>query len=140
MMACWIAAAVVLAARLSRLAVVLGPLPVQDGHHNRVDPLAAVPQGFTQHALGAETGFLVDTAGARVERVHLQGDAVHPEPLEAVADDQAGRLGAQPAPATRGAERDAKAAALITRVPLVQHRLADAPATRPVDHRQVEPA
>ena len=62
----------VLAARLSRLAVVLGPLPVQDGHHGRVDPLAAVPQGFTQHALGAETGFLVDTAGARVERVHLQ--------------------------------------------------------------------
>src|SRR5580698_2320341 len=115
------------------------PLVGEDRHRGRVDPLVAVPERLAEHALDAEPGLLVNAAGTRVERVHLQGDPVQAQLLEAVPDDQAGGLGAQPASLARRADGDAEAAALVAWIPFVQHRLAHAPAAGPVDDREVEP-
>src|ERR1700733_5884649 len=102
------------------------PFGGEDGHHGGVDPLVAVAERFAEHSLDAEAGLLVGPAGARVEGVDLERDAVQAEVLEAVADDQPGRLGAEAAVAAARADQDAEVAALVAGIPLAEHGLADA--------------
>src|SRR5579863_1234736 len=114
------------------------PLGSEDGHDGGVDPRAVVAEGLAEQALGAEAGLLVGAAGARVERVDLKRYAVQAQVLEAVADDQPGGLRAEAAVAPPRPDEDAEVAALVARVPLVEHRLADARARRLVGDRKVE--
>src|ERR1700691_4737981 len=115
-----------------------GPFGGQDGHDRRVDPLAVVAEGLAQDALDAEADLLVGAAGARVERVDLKRDPVQAQVLEAVADDQPGRLRAEAPVAAIRADEDPEVAALVAGVPLVQDRLADALTGRLVGDSQVE--
>ena len=65
-----------------------------------------VPQiGLPPHAFDHESGLLVDPQGPGVVAVGLQLDPVQAELLEAVADDQAGRLGAEAPAASPGPMR-----------------------------------
>jgi hypothetical protein len=79
--------------------------------------VVAVAERLAQDALGAEARLLVGAAGERVEGVDLQGDPVQAEPLEAVADDLPGRLGAEAAVLAGRADQDAEVAALAAREP-----------------------
>ncbi len=57
--------------------------------------------------------------------------------LEAVADNQPGRLRAQPAIASAGPEHDAEVAAAVGMIELVKDYFADAPRAGLVDDRKV---
>src|ERR1700679_2980340 len=89
------------------------PFGGEDGHHGRVDPPVAVAEGFAEHSLDPEACLLVGAAGARVEGVDLERDAVQAELLEPIADDQLGRLGAEAAILSGRADLDAEVAALV---------------------------
>src|ERR1700728_1235327 len=116
-----------------------GPLAGEDRHRARVGPLGVLSQRLAQDALGAEAGLLVCSPCARIEGIDLQRDPVQADVLEAVTDDQAGGLGAQPAALAGWTEQDAEVATLVALIPLVQHDLSHAPAAGAVDNREVEP-
>lgn len=61
------------------------------------------------------------------------------ELLDAVADDQPGRLGAEAAALAGRADQDPEVAALVVPVPVVQHGLTDDGTRRLVDDGEVEP-
>ena len=94
---------------------------------------------IAQDALHDEARLLVNTAGARVEREHSERDPVQAQPLEAIADDQAGGLRAEATIPALGRQQDPEVAAAVAGVPLIEHNLADAGARGLVDDRQVEP-
>jgi hypothetical protein len=59
--------------------------------------------------------------------------------LEAVPDDQTGRLRPQTRSVGAGHQADAEAATFVGRVPLVEDRLADDVSSRQFDHGKVQP-
>jgi len=114
------------------------PLVGEDRHHGGVDPVTVVAQRVAQHAFRDEADLLIDASGTRVEGVDLQRDPMQAEPLEAISDDQACCLGAQPSVATGWPEDRAEVAALVVLVPLVEDHLAHALAALFVHDCQVE--
>jgi hypothetical protein len=59
--------------------------------------------------------------------------------LEPVADDQPGRLGAEAAITTPGAQQGTEVAAAVVRVPVVEYDFSHELAAGLVDHSQVQP-
>ena len=96
-----------------------------------VDPFVVESEGVSTGAFVAEADLLVDMAGAGVERVDLQGDAVEPELLESVLDGEAGCFGAEASAAASLADEGAKSGGLIVFVPVVEHDLAEHGVNRP---------
>src|SRR5580692_7426888 len=126
------------AALLLRPSAVSVPLSREDRHGGRVNPLVLPAQLVSQDALGYEADLVVHASRPRVEGIDLQRDPVQAQVLEAVSDDQPGRLRAQPAVPSAGSEHGAEVAAAVGFVPLVEDDFADALPAGLVHDGQVE--
>ena len=78
-----------------------------------VNPLLVEPQRVPARPFVAEPHFLVDMPGAWVEGVNLKSYPMKTKLVEAVPDNQLGRLTAKPPAAAFGAKESTEAAGAI---------------------------
>ena len=74
--------------------MVPSPFLGEDRHVYLVDPVVLETEGLPSDPFDDETDLLIDPLCPRVEREHIQRDAMEAKGFETVGEDQPGRLGA----------------------------------------------
>ena len=103
-----------------------------------VNPLLVEPQRVPARSFVAKPYFLVDMPGAWVEGVNLKSYPMKTKLVEAVPDNQLGRLTAKPPAAAFGAKESTEAAGAIQLVPVVEHDFSNHRVRRLIDHGEDE--